>query len=183
MFWPVEKKNVSLPTDKTPGGFLEDRGDRIHCGIDIHTPIGSKVFAIEKGVVVNSSLFTSPTLISYWFDTYQLIIKACSGLYYRYAELEPPIVQIGQQINAGDLIGHVRQVLNPRMISNKSPEYIQRLVATGKNSMLHLEIYDTEPIQSSLYKGGNWFDKTPPDGLIDPYTILKQIVSQNTKEI
>jgi len=182
MFWPVEKKNIPLPTDKTAGGFLEDRGDRIHCGIDIHVPKGSKIFAIEKGVVVNSSLFTSPKIIPYWNDTYQLIIKSSSGLFYRYAELEQPIIQRGQYINAGDLIGLVSQVLNPIKVSNECPEYIQRLAIEGKNSMLHLEVYDIEPIQSPLYLGGNWFEKTPPNGLINPLSILKRIIHDEIEE-
>lgn len=184
MFWPVEDKTVPLPADNTRGGFLEDRGDRIHCGIDIHVPEGSKVFAIEKGVVINSSLFTSPTLVSYWFDTYQLIIKASSGRFYRYAELGAPIVQRGQHIKAGVLIGHVGQVLNPMMVSNESPMYTKQLIKEGKNTMLHLEMYDIEPIQSPLYMGGNWFDKTLlPDGLINPYNILKQIMNEKRDEI
>ncbi len=176
MHWPVENdKDNRLPSDGGPGGFLEDRNDRVHCGIDIYARRGTKVYAIEQGLVTQVSIYTSPDVISYWLETYQIIIKADSGLFYRYAEVEKSIVSSGKRVHEGEIIGFVGQVLNPLLISDDSPKYIQQLKNKGRVSMLHLEIYSREPACSEEYLGGNWFGKEIPKELINPCCILKDI--------
>lgn len=164
-----------MPEDGTEGGFLEDRKDRFHCGVDIYEQRGEPILSIEDGIVIEVSVFTSPQRISYWNRTIQVLVKADLGMFYRYAELEGTFVQQGQRIQEGDTIGSVGQVLNPTMINEESPEYIKQLVQKKKLSMLHLETYSKQPTTSSFYLGGNWFGKQIPNGLINPCTVLQRI--------
>jgi hypothetical protein len=176
MIWPFnDNKNMNIPEDGTEGGFLEDRKDRFHCGVDIYAPRGEPILSIEDGTVLDVSVFTSPERVSYWNDTVQILFKADSGIFYRYAELEGSLVEKGKQIHEGDTIGYVGQVLNPKVINRKSPEYIQRLVQRKKLSMLHLETYTKHPTDSRFYLGGNWFGTQIPSSLISPHIILRRI--------
>lgn len=173
MRWPFSNaKHMFIPEDGKEGGLLEDRGDRFHCRVDIYAARGDPVLSIEDGDILKVSVFTSPELISYWNRTVQVLVKADSGLFYRYAELEESLVKKGQRIHEENPIGYVGQVLNSTVINEDSPEYIQRLVHKKKLSMLHLETYNKRSTISSLYLGGNWFGKQIPVGLISPYNFL-----------
>lgn len=177
MRWPVEiPMNKTIPSRGEPGGFLEHRGDRKHCGLDIYAEQGCNVFAIESGVVIFVDIFTSKEMIPYWNTTYQIIIKGESGLFYRFAELNDFLVKRNEQVTEGQIIGHVGQVLHKDAITEKSPLYIQRLKKQNHCSMLHLEIYNSEPIDSEMYLGGNWFGNNKPEKALDPAKILKNIM-------
>lgn len=176
MKWPVKKTKRFLPKKGEIGGFLQDRGDRKHCGIDIYAPKNTPVVAIQSGKVVLVDTFTSPELISYWNKTFQIIIKAESGLFYRYAELHDTCVKNNDMIHEGETLGHIGQVLNTERIDNRSPDYIQRLKKQRHDCMLHLEIYDSKPEKNDNYLGGNWFGKHRPNHIRDPAEILKKII-------
>ncbi len=63
--WPVPgSARAEVSASGTPGHFWEDRGDRRHCGMDIHAPAGSDVVAVEAGEVVTVAPFTSPQAIA-----------------------------------------------------------------------------------------------------------------------
>lgn len=176
MIWPLKKgKDNHVPDDGTEGGFLEDRLDRVHCGVDLYASKGDLIHGIENGKVVDVSVFTSSDMIPYWNTTFQVLILSDSGLFYRYAELEDTFIEKDQIIKEGDVIGSVGQVLNPDAVHMDSPEYIKRLVTKGNLSMLHLEIYTMSPPESSWYSGGNWFGKDLPNGLKNPRDILNKI--------
>ncbi len=172
--WPVVNvRQQEIPAAKKAGGFLENRGDRVHCGVDIYAPKGSDVIAMAPGRVLSVDLFTSPKQVSYWNATYQVIIQHDLDLYCRYAELHDVVVHHDTRVAAGELIGHVGQVLNPDKIDTQSPRYIQRLAKNTNLSMLHFEIYRSKPKNTPSYLGGNWFATDLPPGLIDPTSILK----------
>ncbi len=176
MKWPVPGFKKTIPTIGEPGGFLQDRGDRKHCGIDIYAPQNTAVVAIESGTVVLVDIFTSPDLISYWNETFQIIIKGRSGLFYRYAELNDTCVKIDDDVEEGEALGHIGRVLNTDRIDSKSPVYIQQLKKQNHDCMLHLELYDSKPEKSDNYLGGNWFGKDKPNHLIDPAEMLKKVI-------
>jgi len=179
MKWPVLGFKKTIPLLGETGGFLQHRGDRKHCGIDIYAPKNTPVVAIETGKVVLVDLFTSPDLISYWNKTFQIIIKGESGLFYRYAELNDSCVQIDENVQEGKTLGHVGRVLNIKRIDESSPAYIQRLKNQKHDCMLHLEIYDAEPKKNDHYLGGNWFGRDNPDHIRDPAEILKKVIEEN----
>ncbi|MBP2030241.1 murein DD-endopeptidase MepM/ murein hydrolase activator NlpD [Methanohalophilus levihalophilus] len=159
---------VCLPEKGESGSFLEDRKDRIHCGIDIYAPAGTEVLAIEEGIVVDIGIMTSPDILSYWNETHYVIVKTASGMFCKYAELGETSVRIQEEVKEGDLIGKVGMVLNPEKIDETAPLYIQDL-KNRNPSMLHFELWNKEPCTSPPdYLGGNWFEEGVPDGLLDP---------------
>ena len=164
-----------LPAEGAPGSFWEDRGDRRHAGIDLYAPAGSAVVAIEDGTVISVGLFTSPDLVPYWNRTYQVTIAHASGIFCRYAELGDAPVGEGTRVMAGEIIGHVGEVLNLSLAGPEAPPYIRSLKQHGHGSMLHLEVFASAPGPSPEYRGGNWFSRRRPDHLLDPGAFLREI--------
>jgi murein DD-endopeptidase MepM/ murein hydrolase activator NlpD len=178
--WPVPdsfSKNIPLPG--AAGSFWEDRGDRRHCGIDIYAPAASEAVAIEEGIVIGIGTFTSAEKVPYWKNTHHVLLenKACSIC--RYAELGDVAVEIGEFVEAGQLIGHIGAVLDTAKITPDSPPYIQKLKKSENPSMLHFELYSSPPEDSSDYRGGNWFDGSKPENLLDPCEYLRSISSDS----
>jgi len=175
-YWPVPKSHSkNLPVSGVPGSFWENRGDRHHCGVDIYAPEGSDVLSVEDGEVIDIDIFTSPDKIPYWNTTYHVLLKNKTGFVCKYAELRDILVKKGMVVKAGELIGHVGLVLNTDQISKQSPQYIQRLNNNNKQSMLHFELYISEPNNHEYYSGGNWFGAIKPKNLLDPTNYLSRI--------
>jgi len=182
MIWPVpgsyEKKT---PAMGEPGGFWEFRGDRHHCGIDIYAPRGSQVLAFEDGIVVDMGAFTSPGQVDYWNETFFIVLMLCSGLFARYAELDASVLENDDIISEGQCIGHVEQVLNPDKIDLRAPEYVRQLCRRRHTSMLHLEILAKYSQEIESYLGGNCFQGTMPDYLLNPAGYLKSTEAAATE--
>ncbi len=173
--WPLKSKNRNIPIESEPGSFWENRGDRQHCGVDLYTESGNDVFSIEDGIVISVEIMTSPKLIHYWNDTYQVIIQNANKNYWKYGEMSDILVKEGDHINTGQKLGKVGLVLNVNEINDTSPLYIQKL-KTKNPSMLHLELFSEDPISKhKLYLGGNWFGNTKPKQLLNPTDYLKKI--------
>jgi murein DD-endopeptidase MepM/ murein hydrolase activator NlpD len=172
--WPVPGSlQAELRAFGAPGHFWEDRGDRRHCGMDIHAPAGSDVVAVEAGEVVKVALFTSPQAISYWNETYYVLIRHESGHFCKYAELGTTAVLPGEPVEAGQVIGKVGMVLNDRAVRSDAPLYIQKLKKAGLGCMLHLEVYRVMPPHLPNYLGGNLLATPRPEELVDPAQYLK----------
>lgn len=164
----LENYEIYLPKKGESGSFLENRKDRIHCGIDLYAPAGTGVRVIEGGVIADMGIMTSPDILPYWNLTYYVIIKTDGGMFCKYAEMGSISVELHEKVEIGDPIGEVGMVLNPDNIDDKSPLYIQKLKYENP-SMLHFELWDREPCTShSDYLGGNWFGHDIPEGLLDP---------------
>jgi len=175
--WPVfDSCPKIIPRKNERGCFWENRGDRFHCGIDLYTKVGSTIVNIYPGIVIDTGIFTSSNIISYWNKTYYVDVKFENNLFCRYAEMSSINVKKGDILSANEKIGEVGQVLNKDKIANNSPLYIKKLVLVESNivSMLHFELYDIKPIdlKNKYYLGGNWFGKSKPKGLLDPSIIL-----------
>ena len=176
LHWPVPRSySRTIPSQKSPGSFWENRGDRYHCGVDIYAPAGSEVFAIKGGRILDISIATPHGFREYWNTTYSVLIQTNRGLYCRYAELGEVDVQRDGAVKTGDLIGLIGCVLNVDLIDASAPPYIQKLKERGNVSMLHFELYIKPPQKNHNYVGGNWFGKDHPVGLIDPTDYLKQL--------
>lgn len=176
--FPLTSKTENILRDHgETGSFWEDRKDRHHCGIDLYAPEGEPVIAIEDGEVTDVGIMTSPEMISYWNETYYLVIRNHSGLFCKYGELASPNVKVGDTVEAGQVIGHVGTVLNSEKIDGTAPEYIRKL--KDKNpSMLHFELWEDNPVvKDSNYLGGNWFGDSRPQKLLNPTEYLRSIES------
>jgi murein DD-endopeptidase MepM/ murein hydrolase activator NlpD len=175
--WPVPNSySKTIPANGSPGSFWEDRGDRRHCGIDIYAPEGSDVIAIDNGKVIDIGLFTSPLWIPYWNTTYFILIKNTTGYICKYAELRDVNVHVDEQINSGQLIGHIGQVLNSQSGIEELPSYIKKLLRKKKLSMLHLELLKAPPKDPKNYLGGNWYGSKKPKYLVNPMSYLSLIM-------
>lgn len=167
-FWPVPDSFEKLPPKRgTPGSFWEDRGDRHHCGVDIYAPAGSPVHAVEGGIVLRTAVFTSPERVPYWNTTYEILMRRVDGLIIRYAELGEVRVRQGDRVRAGQIIGAVGAVINLDAVSEDAPLYIRRLKENDRSCMLHLEVFSGEPDLDHSYSGGNLFNSSRPECLVD----------------
>ncbi|MFP4543372.1 MAG: M23 family metallopeptidase [Candidatus Kapaibacterium sp.] len=175
-YWPLAGDRIKFPVEGAPGSFAEDRGDRYHCGMDIYAPAGTKVLAIESGVVIDSGVFTSGEGNIYWNTTYFIAVKTIKGPVIKYAELGEIYPAKGEIVSAGTSLGAVGTVLARDLIDKSAPEYIQKLKEARKTSMLHLEIYRGNEYKLRNYKGGNLFESRLPECLIDPAEYLADAV-------
>ena len=126
--WPIPNSySKEIPTAGSPGSFWENRIDRHHCGVDIYAPRDSGVISVENGKVVDVGIFTSPDVVAYWNTTYYILIKNNNGFICKYAELVDVVVDEGDFVKAGRLIGHVGRVLNASKIDDDSPLYIKSI--------------------------------------------------------
>lgn len=146
------KNHPAIPASAQFGAV---RKHDIHTGIDLHCDAGAEVFAIEDGLVVAVASFTGPSAGSpWWADTDYIGINGSSG-YIVYGEVSS-LVSVGDKILAGQLIGHVKQVLK----KDKGQPM----------SMLHLELYSevvTEPVIWNL-------NEKKPNLLEDPLPLIEE---------
>lgn len=171
--YPIPK-SFRFSKNQESGHFLEDRKDRIHCGVDLYAPRKTPVFAVDNGLIRKTAEFTSPSQNEYWNTTYEIILETETNYFFRYAELDTVLVNENDRVIAGDRIGLVGQVLNPNKIRKNHPKYIQQLAEKDNLSMLHFEMYDCFPEKSDKYLGGNWFASGKPKGLCNPVLLLAE---------
>ena len=116
---------------------------------------------------------TRPEYIHYWNVTYQIVVES-EDFFIKYGEVENPKVKVGDEIRMGDVVALVGQVLDGNKITERDPVYVQKL-KNGKNAMLHLECWKTDPVLvHEKYLGGNWFEDAMPKNLLDPMFLLKE---------
>jgi murein DD-endopeptidase MepM/ murein hydrolase activator NlpD len=168
----ADLKKVRVPQKGEAGSFWENRGDRYHCGVDLYAPENTEVDSIERGIVAETGLMTSPEILPYWNPTYYVIVEQRGRLFYKYSELVDFTVKKGDEIEPGQLIGYVGMVLNSSKIDEFCPLYIQKL--KDKNpSMLHFELWKNQPITTHRnYLGSNWFAEERPENLMNPTEYL-----------
>lgn len=152
--------SVMPPMPPMDGQFGAVRKFDIHTGIDLHTSVGTKVYAMESGIVVAVLDFTGPDADSPWWNaTKAVMVESESGVIL-YGEIEPK-VNVGDYVFAGDLIGTILQVLK---------------TDKGKPlAMLHLELYThgtREPVWWKL-------NEPKPANLLDPTPLLEKFHVQD----
>lgn len=150
MRWPLPLV-PSLPSGQ--GLFGAARLHDIHTGVDLYAPPGTSVLAAEDGeVAAIDPFFTGGDESPWWETTAAVMVEGASGVVL-YGEVEP-LVDVGQQVRAGDLVGRVKQVLRPR------PGKVWK----NPPSMLHLELYAPGARAAVWWKIG----EERPAGLLDP---------------
>jgi len=148
---PIE--NFIYPDDV--GKFGTIRKYDVHTGIDLYCEKGSKVHAIEGGIVANIIDFTGNDAGSPWWNsTKAVLIEGKSGVIC-YGEVEPRVM-IGQTINEGDVIAVIKEVLK---------KYKGR-----PTSMLHLELYNNKTRDVVRWPIGT----NKPQGLLDPTHLIEE---------
>ena len=150
--------------------------------MDIYAPEGSVILAVEDGIVLEVGIFTSPERIFYWKTTFYVLIKHGQGLVGKYAEMGDVLIQEGDAVKAGQVIGHVGVTLDKKKIGAKTPSYIQKLNRNNNQSMLHFELYRKKPIKTKNYLGGNTSKQKKPEGLVDPTEYLNSISRKRNTE-
>ena len=155
-FAGLSPTETSLPLAPHPGAFGVARKNHIHEGVDLYCAEGTPVYAVEPGRVVAVVPFTGTIAGSdWWHDTYAVLVEGETGVVV-YGEITPGRVT-GENIAAGDCIGHVKQVLK----NDKGRPM----------AMLHLELYD-----HGTRDAVEWKNDTPrPRGLRDPTPYLLNI--------
>lgn len=151
-FKTFEPGNTGVPVGPDhPGAFGYQRANHTHEGVDLYCPEGTPVAAVEDGIVVAIIPFTGPSAVPpspWWHDTWALLVEGDTGVVV-YGEITLAHgYWPGDHINAGETIGHVKQVL----VKDKGRPM----------SMLHLELH--KPGTKDAYE---WLDERP-ESLLDP---------------
>lgn len=141
------------------GSFGVRRRHDVHKGIDLYAEVGTEVFSVESGEIVDICWFTgAPLEMPWWEDTKAVYIKGKSGIVV-YGEIEPnPTLKIGDYWSSGMKIGTVKRVLKK---DNHRPL-----------SMLHMELHHPDHIHTPQWEIGQ---SKLPLGVFDPTPYLLNI--------
>lgn len=137
------------------GSFAAVRKHDIHTGVDLYCDVGTKVSAMEGGMVVAVLPFTGIMADSpWWLDTQAVMVESDTRVIL-YGEIDP-CVKVGDYVFPGDPVGSVLRVIKRDK---------------GKPlAMLHLECYTLgtrEPVW--------WKHNDPqPENLIDPTPLVEE---------
>ena len=148
-------QSIEIPIHPHVGAFGARRRHDIHKGIDLYCAEGHTVRAVESGKIVDICPFTGAIAgFPWWEDTWGMYIEGPSGIVV-YGEVNPiPNHEIGDFIQRGTAIAHVK-----------------RVIKNDKNrpmSMLHLELHDKNHLHTS-----QWDANAPcPEGILDPTPYL-----------
>lgn len=133
---PVSEKNLRAMASGY--GYRRDPiygTSKFHEGMDFSAPIGTPVYATGDGKVISSG----------WNSGYGNLIEIDHGYHYvtRYAHLSEMLVQPGQTVHRGDLIGRVG---NTGKSTGPHLHYEVRLNGVAQNPV-HYYYYDLTPQQ------------------------------------
>lgn len=122
------------------------KGGRAHGGCDLYAPVGTPVYAMDDGEVIQD-------LYAFYLGTYALEIKHTQFVA-RYGELRgaAPNIKKGAKIKKGQLIGYIGELKGLNM------------------SMLHLELYSGKATGALTVRGSKPYQRRAD--LIDPTAIL-----------
>ena len=156
--FPLHSCN-GIPINHHPGAFGFRRAKNHHTGVDLYTEDGADVLAVEDGVVVKVDVFTGPKAgHDWWEETYAIMVEGNSGVV-NYGEVNKPTLNVGDEVQAGDVITTVKRVLFKDKFRKDIPGH--------STSMLHLELYKT-----GTREFAHWHDLTKNPYLLDPTVYL-----------
>lgn len=149
---PFEKHiGIKIPCPGEPGAFAAIRKYDIHTGVDLYCQPGTKVFAVEQGIVIFINYFTGPESESPWWNsTKAIMVKGESGVVL-YGEINPQKeYNIGCKIKRGEHIGNTLPVI--------------RRDKGAPTCMLHIELYKASATECTDWK----LNELQPELLLDP---------------
>ncbi|MDB5266310.1 MAG: Peptidase, family [Parcubacteria group bacterium] len=160
--WPISKVKITQQFGKTSSsGRLYASGT--HNGVDFGMPVGTAVMSVRQGVVKGTgNTDSAPGCYSYgrW-----ILIEHDDGLSTIYGHLSASVVQTGQTIARGQVIGY----------SGGQPGVNGSGYSTGPH--LHLGLYATQAVKIQVYTTsigckGTSIPIAPPNGYLDPLAYL-----------
>lgn len=155
--FPLKACN-GIPINHHPGAFGFARRKNHHTGVDLYCEDHQPVHACESGTVVHIAQFTGPEVGHTWWErTWGVMVEGASGVI-NYGEIEP-LVNMGQVVKRGQIVGRVKRVLLPGGLRTDIPGHSE--------SMLHLELY-----QHGTRDFADWHDATKNPTLLDPTPFL-----------
>lgn len=158
-FRHMAEGETALPLPPHPGAYGVARKNHIHEGVDFYCASGTPVSAVEDGEVVAVIDFTGPTAGSpWWHDTRAVMVEGGSGVVL-YGEIDP-CIKTGDTVKAGEVLGHVVQVL--------------REDKGRPMSMLHLELHRAGTRDCYEWAPGD----AAPDSLRDPTPCLLPLTDE-----
>jgi len=149
------ENQVEIPIKHHFGAFGAMRRFDRHRGVDLYAPVGSDVFAVQKGIIKDIRPWTGKEAdCDWWNDTDAISIEGSDGLIV-YGEIKVnPKLKIGDKVNSGDCVGTILQVLK----KDKG----------RPTSMLHLELR-----KPGFYRNiDKEWSQDLPEGLLDPTPFL-----------
>lgn len=154
-----------VPTGDHPGAFGTRRKFDVHTGVDLYGRHGQEVYAIRSGSVVEVALFTGAKVGSpWWKETWAVTVEDEEG-YYVYGEIST-ILEKGQKIITGSVIGEIAQVLQTHKLNPTIPGH--------SVSMLHMERYSKKYQLTAEF--ADWkLDQDKPGFLLNPSEVLVQL--------
>jgi murein DD-endopeptidase MepM/ murein hydrolase activator NlpD len=172
--WPVDKIKITQMFGKTTdSGRLYASGT--HDGVDFGTPVGSPVHAVRQGVIegmgntdeMNATLKSEGIPGCYSYGRW-ILIQHDDGLSSIYGHLSSAIVSVGQQVQAGQIIGY----------SGGAPGAYGSGYSTGPH--VHLGLYATDAVKIERYTTSigcklESIPIAPPNGYLDPLAYLPSL--------
>lgn len=150
------KDEVEIPLHPHVGSFGIRRRHDNHKGVDLYAEVGTAVYAVESGTIVDICPFTGPSAgFPFWEETVGVYIEGPSGIvvYGELGELKEGL-KIGDFVPRSNFIGKVA-----RVIKNDKGRPL---------SMLHLELHEKGYIHT-----GHWeLGQPKPEGVLDPTPYL-----------
>ncbi|SMF48976.1 Membrane proteins related to metalloendopeptidases [Alteromonadaceae bacterium Bs31] len=128
------------------------RGGRKHAGVDLYAPVGTPIYAMSDGEIINGPY-------AFYLGTQALEIKH-KDFVARYGEISgvAPGLQKGETVKAGQLIAYVGELRGLNM------------------SMLHLELYDGSGAGPLTVRANKPFKRR--NDLLDPTAFLDKAECQ-----
>lgn len=149
----LSKNEVEIPLYPHVGSFGCRRRHDVHRGVDLYCEDGTKVVAVEKGIVEMVRPWTGTKAnCDWWEDTDAVLVGGATGLVVYGEIIAAEGIVEGKQVDVGDTIGYVKRVLKK---DKGRPQ-----------SMLHLELR-----KPGFYKNidKDWIDhNSAPEGVLDP---------------
>jgi murein DD-endopeptidase MepM/ murein hydrolase activator NlpD len=144
---------VEIPCGNHVGAFGTERRHDVHKGVDLYCPVGTEVFTVEVGKVVDIRWFTGEKANPewhFWHNTMAISVEGESGVVVYGEIMVSEDIKVGDILEQGEKIGSVIRVLK----KDKG----------RPTSMLHFALH-----QHGVLSNGRWdIDKPQPTGLIDP---------------
>ena len=158
---PLPGYSWSLPVGKYhPSGFGAKRPGSFHAGVDLFCAHNQTLASVEEGIVIAIQDFSKQQKNRPWFNrTRVVLIEGESGVVAYCNVQERKGLQVGDLVDAGEVIGKVVRLNKKRRRKNKC--------------MLHIELYTQETSRRVVWS----YNFPKPPQLLDPTNHLVGIIS------
>lgn len=161
------------------GYFWEERDEGFNAGVDIFANVGSEVFAIESGVIIDIDNFSNDDEKLGIKNSHFIVVRGIDKINYKYCQITVDSeLKVGQKIESGDYLGTVAEVYVENLFSTETPVYVREHFAEDLKSKLHLELYKAPFSEVRPYQLGNYFGEERPKSLLNPQIFLSGLADR-----